>query len=396
MLLDKNSKKERQVKEPEVIYAEIKGKEELKVSGKESDNEREKKYNKEPIYADLNELGINESPEPELPTRHPILDKNEKVVEAKEKEILKKDAYKKEGNKFIRSEEEIKRQIDLVLNSGKNIPPEHLQEFVSRLLTNKDKEKLENLNGITIENAQVTNISAEDDNRLAIFYSKVTNKFERNRERMNNELIRKLSSSEELGNIILGEKLKTQEDKKEFIKKYNENPEALINEITNSGIKIDEVTVNALADVIQKTRKDTFEKVTKLPYENATIKIVDNDTGSLAGYSNGEIKIDLNKVTSLEKALDSLLHENVHLEQDIIRKNPSQAISESVRDLYNINHSQGGYIKAGENQHTNIQYMNQPVEAEAFYAMRANELIKKIIANTVKKLEKETNDGKEV
>ena len=108
MLLDKNSKKERQVKEPEVIYAEIKGKEELKVSGKESDNEREKKYNKEPIYADLNELGINESPEPELPTRHPILDKNEKVVEAKEKEILKKDAYKKEGNKFIRSEEEIK------------------------------------------------------------------------------------------------------------------------------------------------------------------------------------------------------------------------------------------------------------------------------------------------
>ena len=39
-----------------------------------------------------------------MPTRHPILDKNEKVVEAKEKEILKKDAYKKEGNKFIRSE----------------------------------------------------------------------------------------------------------------------------------------------------------------------------------------------------------------------------------------------------------------------------------------------------
>lgn len=161
-------------------------------------------------------------------------------------------------------------------------------------------------------------------------------------------------------------------------------------------MKIDEATVNALADVIQKTRKDTFEKVTKLPYENATIKIVDNNTGSLAGYSNGEIKIDLNKVTSLEKALDSLLHENVHLEQDIIRKNPSQAISESVRDLYNINHSQGGYIKAGENQHTNIQYMNQPVEAEAFYAMRANELIKKIIVNTVKKLEKETNAGKGV
>lgn len=30
----------------------------------------------------------------------------------------------KEGDKFIRSDEEIKRQIDLVLNSGKNIPPE--------------------------------------------------------------------------------------------------------------------------------------------------------------------------------------------------------------------------------------------------------------------------------
>ena len=56
----------------------------------------------------------------------------------------------------------------MVLNSGKNIPPEHLQEFVSRLLTNKDKEKLNNLNGITIENAQVTNTSAEDDNRLAL------------------------------------------------------------------------------------------------------------------------------------------------------------------------------------------------------------------------------------
>lgn len=35
---------------------------------------------------------------------------------------------------------------------------------------------------------------------------------------MDNELIRKLSASEELGNIILGQKLKTQEDKKEFIK----------------------------------------------------------------------------------------------------------------------------------------------------------------------------------
>ena len=59
LLLDKNSKKEIQAKEPEVIYTEVKGKEELKASGKESDNEREKKYNKKPIYADLNELGIN-------------------------------------------------------------------------------------------------------------------------------------------------------------------------------------------------------------------------------------------------------------------------------------------------------------------------------------------------
>ena len=83
LLLNKNSKKEIQTKEPKVIYA------------------------------DLNELGINESSntqkKPELPTGHPILDKNEKTVKAKEKETLKKDAYKKEGDKFIRSEEEIKR-----------------------------------------------------------------------------------------------------------------------------------------------------------------------------------------------------------------------------------------------------------------------------------------------
>ena len=40
--------------------------------------------------------------------------------------------------------------------------------------------------------------------------------------------------------------------------------------------------------------------------------------------------------------------------------------------------------------------MNQPVEAEAFYAMRANELIRKIITNTVKRFEEETNNDKEV
>lgn len=323
------------------------------------------------------------------------------------KYIKKEDGYIKNGNEITRTNAEIKKQLEIILNSGKDIPADHLQDFLGKVVLNKELTAIENNpstdSKIIIKNEYLENLSPEDKAILYNIYQKIPNKFEKTRERMNNELIRNMSKDKELINILFGNILKTQETRDSFLKRYESDPQGTFNSIKMGEFmesNLSSEDLRRIAANIQKNRKSIFEKFTNIEYKDAEVKVLKDESLHNGYYGDKEIKLNLASLDSPEKILDTILHESTHLEQDLIRESPSGKVGESIKELYNINHNPGGYIKPGENVLDSVIYRNQPVEAEAFYSMRGEEVLRKMLQNIITdlksdKMEKNLNYTKQ-
>lgn len=296
--------------------------------------------------------------------------------------------YSKIENKYIRSDGEIKKQIDIVLNSNKNIPKEHLLSFITNLFTNKESKNLKNQDGIWIENEKISNNNQDDNNRLEKIYKLLGNDFEKVRVKTTDELVKDLSKNQNLNNLIFSDL-----NKEQLKVEYQNNPNQvrkIILENIDKKIKSNPNKIKEFVDIIQEVRKDIFKRYTDINYEKAAVKIETSpSTNNIATYSNGTIIIYPDKINSTSNLLDTIMHETTHLEQDLIRKSSNNNINQNIKDLYNINFTEGAYIQAGNNQHRGVQYKNQPIESEAFYSMRGDEVINKIISSEFNQLPKE-------
>lgn len=345
------------------------------------------------MHINSDNLTANIKPDRRLLLPIPNINKSENKEKFNKKNIKMEDGYIKNGNEIIRTNAEIKKQLEIILNSGKDIPADHLQDFLGKVALNKELALIENNpstdSKIIIRNESFENLSPEDKARLYNIYQKIPNKFEKKRERMNNELVRNVAKDKELAKIFFGDVLKNQESKDKFLERYESDPQGTLDSIKKGelmGSSLSSENLKRIASSIQKNRKSIFEKFTNIEYKDAEVKILKDENLHNGYYGNKEIKLNLAALDSPEKILDTILHESTHLEQDLIRESTSGKVDESIKELYNINHSSEGYIKPGENVLDSVIYRNQPVEAEAFYSMRGEEVLRKMVQNIIEEL----------
>ncbi|WP_286033842.1 hypothetical protein [Fusobacterium necrogenes] len=294
-----------------------------------------------------------------------------------------REGYKKVGDTYVKSEQEAKRQLDLALDNP-NIPKEHLQDFAKRTFLNKGiAGPEEGKKNIVTE--RITNSGEQDQERLKILYDRIGNDFEATRKQMNKEVAKELVDDPRLVGLILGEALNNPEKAKELLDIYFINRDVALEEVLVGkyidGLGIDEEFVKNISKIVDEARGEVFENYTGEKYKAPNLVFGNNLPGITGIYSNGEMKIDIRQQNGVKGVLDILLHEGTHNEQELIKKGVSDKVSQNVKDLYGIN-SDGGYILPADP----VAYKKQPVEEEAFDAMKAEEIVKIILDKTVTSL----------
>ncbi|WP_286034319.1 hypothetical protein [Fusobacterium necrogenes] len=330
--------------------------------------------------------------------RESIRKKVENLFKKKNKVNIDETEFLLTENGYMRTEEEVKRQLDNVLNSEKNIPKEHLQDYIAKLFLNKESRDNFDEDVILITNEKINDQSKLDSQRLEKIYERLGNSFEITRKKINEEIAIKLSEDEILNDIILGKIIGKEYLNSEFIQKYKNNPEKVLNDIIlgkySKEKTLTKEEVNKLFKAIQNTRKNIFEDYTGVKFKPADMKISRLTEGNVALYINGIVFVDLTKSDSIQEVIDALLHETTHLEQDLIRNSSEENISEQIKELYDINFSTSGYIKPSQNMDANERYKKQPIKAEAFESMLTDKIIKLSIEKYIKENEsiKKVND----
>ncbi len=360
----------------------------------------------EDIYASIEDIqssvGKNNEGEnaPPLPPRTNEIENSKKESSSvfdKIKSFFTKKQNKDDNKVILRTEEEIKKQMDIVLNSGKNIPKEHLQDFLAKMLLNKDALEIQkkiNSGEIGTEHKIIKNETikagtTEDNIRLHKFYQQLENKFAKTREKIDNKVVRDLSTNKELSDLILGEMQRNPQKQEEFYNIYKNSPEEAIKLLENGHFmegSLNEEFIAKLLDIVQNSKKQAFEQYTGEQYKNVELKFVNAPPELYAGYYDrkGGIVINLeSKNLSISELLSVLLHETTHREQELIINGTSEKIPEEIREYYAINSHTGGYIDPNHNPNDLFEYnmyAKQPIEKEAKETMRGSEILNRIIA----------------
>ena len=360
----------------------------------------------EDIYASIEDIqssvGKNNEGEnaPPLPPRTNEIENSKKESSSvfdKIKSFFTKKQNKDDNKVILRTEEEIKKQMDIVLNSGKNIPKEHLQDFLAKMLLNKDALEIQkkiNSGEIGTEHKIIKNETikagtTEDNIRLHKFYQQLENKFAKTREKIDNKVVRDLSTNKELSDLILGEMQRNPQKQEEFYNIYKNSPEEAIKLLENGHFmegSLNEEFIAKLLDIVQNSKKQAFEQYTEEQYKNVELKFVNAPPELYAGYYDrkGSIVINLeSKNLSISELLSVLLHETTHREQELIINGTSEKIPEEIREYYAINSHTGGYIDPNHNPNDLFEYnmyAKQPIEKAAKETMRGSEILNRIIA----------------
>ncbi|WP_339009210.1 hypothetical protein LIY46_00025 [Fusobacterium varium] len=369
-------------------------------------NKNNKDNQTEDIYASIEDIqssvGKNNEGEnaPPLPPRTNEIENSKKESSSvfdKIKSFFTKKQNKDDNKVILRTEEEIKKQMDIVLNSGKNIPKEHLQDFLAKMLLNKDALEIQkkiNSGEIGTEHKIIKNETikagtTEDNIRLHKFYQQLENKFAKTREKIDNKVVRDLSTNKELSDLILGEMQRNPQKQEEFYNIYKNSPEEAIKLLENGHFmegSLNEEFIAKLLDIVQNSKKQAFEQYTGEQYKNVELKFVNAPPELYAGYYDrkGGIVINLeSKNLSISELLSVLLHETTHREQELIINGTSEKIPEEIREYYAINSHTGGYIDPNHNPNDLFEYnmyAKQPIEKEAKETMRGSEILNRIIA----------------
>ncbi|WP_130891785.1 hypothetical protein [Fusobacterium ulcerans] len=360
----------------------------------------------EDIYASIENIqssvGKNNEGEnaPPLPPRTNEIENSKKESSSvfdKIKSLFTKKQNKDDNKVILRTEEEIKKKMDIVLNSGKNIPKEHLQDFLAKMLLNKDALEIQkkiNSGEIgtehkIIKNETIKAETTEDNIRLHKFYQQLENKFAKTREKIDNKVVRDLSTNKEFSDLILGEMQRNPQKQEEFYNIYKNSPEEAIKLLENGHFmedSLNEEFIAKLLDIVQNSKKQAFEQYTGEQYKNVELKFVNAPSELYDGYYNREGAIVINlesKNLSISELLSVLLHETTHREQELIINGTSEKISEEIREYYAINSHTGGYINPNHNPNDLFEYnmyAKQPIEKEAKETMRGSEILSRIIA----------------
>ena len=360
----------------------------------------------EDIYASIENIqssvGKNNEGEnaPPLPPRTKEIENSKKESSSvfdKIKSLFTKKQNKDDNKVILRTEEEIKKKMDIVLNSGKNIPKEHLQDFLAKMLLNKDALEIQkkiNSGEIgtehkIIKNETIKAETTEDNIRLHKFYQQLENKFAKTREKIDNKVVRDLSTNKEFSDLILGEMQRNPQKQEEFYNIYKNSPEEAIKLLENGHFmedSLNEEFIAKLLDIVQNSKKQAFEQYTGEQYKNVELKFVNAPSELYDGYYNREGAIVINlesKNLSISELLSVLLHETTHREQELIINGTSEKISEEIREYYAINSHTGGYINPNHNPNDLFEYnmyAKQPIEKEAKETMRGSEILSRIIA----------------
>lgn len=297
------------------------------------------------------------------------------------------------GTVFRRSEEGVKKQLEIVAKDKNNIPPEHLQNFLANLFLNKDARAInEGIRdkAITVIANKETDLDDDTNKNLYSIYEKIPNKFDGERKKLDNLIVAGLGKSEVLTNLITDDGYITPQD---FRDTYRDAPQTVIDRVYNLDISnISQKDIENVFDDIQNEREKYFESTTGVKYEKSKLILVDSlsdmnhEQAAFHDPKTNTIYVSGEKVTTLGKLVDTLLHETQHNEQYLLSiDTTSDKVSPEVKELYAINGQ--GYInpqKENLGLLDTLMYRGQPVEKEAFEVMRGEEVIKGIIENYIK------------
>lgn len=293
------------------------------------------------------------------------------------------------GKVFVRTEDGMRKQLEIVAKNRDKIPPEHLQEFLANLFTNKEAKKIEKegIEGkIMVANDLRLDKTYIDDINLSAIQEMIPNKFSDTRKEIDNLIVAELGDNEYLKSFVTnGGRISKEILKEAFLK----NPDLLINTIYSVDARnLSNEDIKLLLNEIDKARGKYFEEKTGLSYIPNKIEFVQNSEikGQIANHNlnTGTITIYKNSITTLGYLIDTLLHESQHHEQGIISLSEQKGkISEQTKELYDLGHFT--YIDGKKpTEHSLTMYKSQLVEKEAFNIMRTKEILKNVVENIIK------------
>ena len=239
------------------------------------------------------------------------------------------------GNKvIIRSEKDIRDNLETIASSGKNIPNDHLNGYMNNILLNKDyKEVTSNIdNNVTLKNPELENDIKTEENILAIYDKLVRNESYTVRKELNAGLSRELENSRVINDLMQKKKL----NKEEIIQLAEE-----------------------LKSLKKKVYKDTLGEDPldfNIEFKEAPINSLQGGAGMVKG--NLMLFFNPNNVTP-DFVLETLVHEMTHNDQFSMANSKNTSL-ENLKSIYDLNTSKGGYLEKSADT-----YLNQPVEKEA-------------------------------